>query len=75
LIIFLPLFPVADPIKLFFFANDESLCFFVAKLGHFTISDFLYMLQNTQTKQQKSENEEKKFYRIGYSIEVINKAT
>jgi hypothetical protein len=24
------------------------------------------MLQNTQTKQQKSENEEKKFYRIGY---------
>jgi hypothetical protein len=24
------------------------------------------MLQNTQTKQQKSVNEEKKFYRIGY---------
>jgi len=24
------------------------------------------MLQNTQTKHQKSENEEKKFYRIGF---------
>ena len=24
------------------------------------------MLQNTQTKQQKSENEEKKCYRIGH---------
>jgi len=28
--------------------------------------NFLYMLQNTETKQRKSENEEKKFYTIGY---------
>jgi len=30
---------VANPINLFFFANEEFLHFF-AKLGHFTISDF-----------------------------------
>ncbi len=29
------------------------------------------MLQNTQTKQQKSENEEKKFYWIGYTEEAF----
>jgi len=52
--------PLADPIKLFFFDNEEFLCFLVAKLGHFTISDFFSMLQNTQTKQRKLENEEKK---------------
>jgi len=30
------------------------------------------MLQNTQTKQQKSENEEKKFIRISYSSNRYN---
>jgi len=34
---------------------------FAAKLGHFTISDFFYLLQNTEIKHRKSENEEKSF--------------
>jgi hypothetical protein len=52
----------ADTIKLFFFANNEFLRFFAAKLGHFTISDFFLYVQNTLTKQGKLENEEKKFF-------------
>jgi len=44
------LFPEADPIKLFFFANKEFLQSVI----------FFYMWQNTQTKHRKSENEEKK---------------
>jgi len=33
--------PEANPIKLFFCANEEFFPpFFIAKLGHFTISDF-----------------------------------
>jgi len=43
-----------------------------AKLGHFIINDFLLYLTNTQTRQQKSENGEKKFYRIVYSSNFIN---
>jgi len=34
--------------------------FFAAKLGHFIINDFFLHVTNTQTKQQKSENEGKK---------------
>jgi len=34
--------------------------FFVAKLGHFIM--YMYQLSNTQTKQQKSEKEEKKSF-------------
>ncbi len=50
---------MADPIELDFFARISP--FFVDKLGHFIISYFFfYMLQNTQSKKQKSENEEKK---------------
>jgi len=33
---------------------------FSAKLGHFIINDFFPYVTNTQTKQQKFENEEKK---------------
>jgi len=36
-------YPGADPIKLIFFANNEFLCFFAAKLGHFIINTFFYM--------------------------------
>jgi len=39
--------PVADPIKLFFFSNEEFLCFFAAKLGHFTFSDFFSICNKT----------------------------
>jgi len=46
--------------KTFFLCCQRISPFFAAKLGHFTISDFFYMLQNTQTKQRKSENKEKK---------------
>jgi len=62
---------IADPIKLFFFANKDFFPFFAAKLGHFIINYFFLYVTNTQTKQQKSENEEKKFDRIGYQVEFI----
>ncbi len=42
----------ADPI-IFFLPYRRISLLFVAKQGHFTISDFLYMQLNTQTKQQK----------------------
>ncbi len=35
--------PVADPIKLVFFANEEFILFFADKLGHFIINDYFYM--------------------------------
>ncbi len=57
-----------NPIKLNFFDNKEFFCFLAAKLGHFIIDDFFPYARNTQTKQQKLENQEKKFYRIGYSL-------
>jgi len=51
---------VADLIKLFFLANKFFSRFFASKLGHFTINDFFLYLTNTQTKQQKLVNKEKK---------------
>jgi hypothetical protein len=57
--------PVADPIKLYFFANKEFLCFLLLSYIILLSVIFFYMEQNTQTKQRKSENEEKKLYRIG----------
>jgi len=60
---------VADPIKLLFFDNEEFFCiFFADNIGHFTINYFFLHITNTQAKQQKLENEEKKFYRIGHSF-------
>jgi len=41
---------------------SDEMSSFVAKLGHFIINYFFYMLQNTRTKQRKSENEEKKVF-------------
>jgi len=39
---------VADPIKLFFFANEEYLRFFDAKVGHFIVNDyFLYVTKQS----------------------------
>ena len=38
--IMLAILAAADSIKLYFFANEEFLCFFADKLGHFTIRDF-----------------------------------
>jgi len=46
--------------------NRKKFPLIAAKLGRFIIDDFSLYLTNTQTKQRKSENEENKFYRIGY---------
>jgi len=40
--------PVADPIKLVFFANEEFLHFFAARLGHFIANYFFLYVINTQ---------------------------
>ncbi len=47
---------VADPIKLFFFANKEFLRFFAFKLGH---QYFFRYITNNKAKKKKSENIEK----------------
>jgi hypothetical protein len=49
----------ADPVKLVFFATEEFLRFFAAKLGHFIINDFFLNASNTQASQQRLEKEEK----------------
>jgi len=52
--------PVAHPIKLFFFANEEFLRFFAAKLGHFTISDFFSTCNKTLKLNSKNLKRKKK---------------
>jgi len=55
------LFPTIHPIKLCFFANKEFLSFFVAKLGHLTISDFFLYVTKHSNLTTKIENKKKSF--------------
>jgi len=56
---------VANPIKLFFFANEEFFCFFAAKLGHFIIKVFFSLYNITLKLNSKNRKmKKKKFYRI-----------
>ncbi len=64
---------LADPIKVFFLRY----LIFSVRLGHFTICEFFLYVTNMQAYQQKMEkfsvSEEKKFYRIGYTVAIISK--
>ena len=63
---------VVDPIKKISSLTKNFSVFLAAKLGHFTINYFFLYISNTQTqtKQQKSENEEKKI--TGSATDLIN---
>jgi len=57
--------PVTDPIILLFFAKGEFFLFLLLSKVVLLSIIFLLHVTNTQTKQQKLENEEKKLNRIG----------
>jgi len=56
--------PGADPIKLFFFANENVFCF-SGKLLRFLHIEKNSLMVKWPSLTLKKENEEKKFYRIG----------
>jgi len=61
-------------IVIWFLCKRRIFPFFTAKLGHFLSIIYFPYVRNTQTKEQKSKNEEKKmFYNIGHRWKSVFK--
>ncbi len=61
--------PGADPIKLFFFANEVFFPLFSAKLGHFIV--FFSLKQTFKLNSKIQKTMKKKFYRIESRIPAM----
>ncbi len=65
IVLFISKISVADPIKLFFFANDEFFRFLLVSLWVYYIQKKIIDAKMTKLNTKKSKPR-KKFYRIGY---------